>query len=98
MLAHFTFTIEYQKGRNNAATYTLSQVTLKLDTGIVKSILDGVTVGMTDRVDAQDPAVAKVDEDTHRPVHKTAVLARTAKTHIDLHVQLGDCPTGGSNT
>ena len=31
----------------------MHQVTLKLDAEIVKSILDGVTVGMTDRADAQ---------------------------------------------
>ena len=37
------------------ATDALSQVTLKLDAEIMKSILDGVTMGMTNRSDAQDP-------------------------------------------
>ena len=86
LLARFTFSIEYQKGRDNAATDYLSQVTLKLDAEIVKSILDGVTVGMTERADAQDPALAKADEDIHKPVQETAVLARAAQTCIDLHV------------
>ena len=52
----------------------------------MKSILDGVTVGMTNRVDTQDPAVAKGDKDLHKPVQETAVLTRAAQAHVDLHV------------
>ena len=52
-LATLTFSIEYQKGRDNAATDALSHVTSKLDVVTMKSILDGVTVGMTKIVDAQ---------------------------------------------
>ena len=43
-------------------------------------------MGMTNKADAQDPAVAMVDEDIHKPVQETAVLARAAQTHVDLHV------------
>ena len=50
-LARFTFNIEYQKRRDNAATDVLSHVTSKLDTVTVKAILDRVTVGMTKRAD-----------------------------------------------
>ena len=39
------FSIENQKVHDNVAAETLSQVTLKLDTETVKSILDGVTMG-----------------------------------------------------
>ena len=78
LLARFTFSIEYQKGRDDAATYALSWVTLKLDAKIIKSILDGATMGTTDRADAQDPAVAEADEDIHKPVQETMVLARVA--------------------
>ena len=67
-LARFTFSIEYQKGKDNAAADALSQVKLKLDTEIMKSILDGVTMGTTNRTDTQNPAVAKADEDIHKPV------------------------------
>ena len=84
LLARFTFSIEYQKGRDNASTDTLSQVTSKLDAEIVKSILDGVTVGMTDRADTQAPVVARADGDIHKPVQETADLARAAQTHADL--------------
>ena len=64
------FSIEYQKGWDNAAADALSQVTLKLDAETMKSILDGVTVGMMERADAQDPVVAKADEEIHKPVQE----------------------------
>ena len=41
-------------------------------------------MGTTTRSDAQDPAVAKADEDIHKPVQETVVLARAAQTCIDL--------------
>ena len=78
-LVRFSFSIEYQKGRDNVAADALSQVTLKLDVEIMKSILDRVTMGMTDRVDAQDPVVANADEDIHKPVQEIVVLARAPK-------------------
>ena len=43
-------------------------------------------MGMTDRPDTQDPLVAKADEDVHKLVQETAILARAAQTHVDLHV------------
>ena len=52
----------------------------------MKSILDGVTVGTTEGADAQDPAVAEVDEEIHKAVQKTVNLAWVAQTHINLHV------------
>ena len=51
-LAEFTFSIEYQKGRDNAVADTLSHATSNLNTETVKSILDRVTVGTTGRADA----------------------------------------------
>ena len=56
------FSIENLKGHENVATDALIQVTLKLDTKTVTSMLDGVTVGTTERADAHDPAVAKADD------------------------------------
>ena len=58
--AGFTFSIGYQKGQDNAAADGLSWVISKLDAETMKFILDGVTMGMTKRVDTQDPVVAKV--------------------------------------
>ena len=85
-LTRFTFSIEYQKGRDNAATDALSCVTSKLDAVTVKSILDGVIIGMTERADAYHPVVADTDEEVHKQVHETAILARAAQVHVDLHV------------
>ena len=78
LLARFTFSIEYQKGQDNAATDALSQVTLKLDAEIVKSILDGVTMGTTERAIAQDQVVAKAEKEIHKPVQETVILARAS--------------------
>ena len=64
----------------------LNQVTSKLDAETLKSILDGITMGMTERADAQDLAVAKANEEIHKPVQKTAILARDTHTCVNLHV------------
>ena len=43
-------------------------------------------MGMTKRVDAQDPAVAEVDEEIYKPAQGTVILARAAQAHINLHL------------
>ena len=85
-LARFTFSIECQKVRDNVATDALSQVTLELNAEIEKSILDGVTVGTTETADAQDLAMAEADEEIHKPVQETVVLARATQACVDVHV------------
>ena len=80
LLARFTFSIEYQKGQDNAATDSLGQVTPRLDTETVKSILDGITMGLTGRADAHDPVVVETGKEIHKQVQKTAIQART--THM----------------
>ena len=52
----------------------------------MKSILHGVTVGMTERADAQDPVVPKGDEEIDKQVQETAILAWAAQACINLHV------------
>ena len=76
--------IEYQKGCDNAATDALSRATSKLNAETVTSILDGVTMGTTERADAHDPVVAKADEEVHKPVQETVNLAQAPS--IDLNV------------
>ena len=51
-LAAFTFSTEYQKGRDNAVADALSHVKSKLNAETVKSILDRVTVRSAGRADA----------------------------------------------
>ena len=82
----FTFNIEYQKGQENAAAGALSQVTSKLDVETMKSILDRVTMGMIERADAHNPAVAKAEEEIHKQVWETAVQDRAAHAYVNLHV------------
>ena len=85
-LVRFTFSTECQKGWDNAAVEALSQVTLKLGTGTMKSILDRVTVEKTERAGAHDPAVADTDEEIHKQVWETAILAKAAQVQVNLHV------------
>ena len=66
LLAKFTFSIKYQKGRDNDVTDALRHVTSKLNTEVVKSILDRVTIGTAERADAHDPMVAEADERIHK--------------------------------
>ena len=78
------FSIQYQKGYDNVATDTLSHITLKLKAETVKSILDGVAIGTTERADAHDPAVTKADDKILKPFQETVILAQAAC--IDLYV------------
>ena len=85
-LAGFTFSIEYHKGWENAATDALSQVTSKLDAEIVKSFLDGITMGTIGRADAHNPTVAEADEEIHMQVWETAVQGRATHACVNIHV------------
>ena len=86
LLAGFTFSIEYQKGRDNDVADALTHVASKLDAEVVKSILDSVTVGTIGRADAHDPVVAEADERIHKKVEETAVQARATHMHVNVHV------------
>ena len=89
LLAGFTFSIEYQKGRDNAVAEALSCVASKLSTETVKSILDGVTIGITGRADAYDLMVAEADKRIHKQVEETAVQAWATHTRGNVHVTDG---------
>ena len=52
----------------------------------MKSILDEVTVRMTERADAHDPVVTEADEEIHKHVQEIVVLARATHAHVNLHV------------
>ena len=67
-LSGFTFSIEYHKEWDNATADALTQITLKLDTETMKSILDRVTVRTIGRADAHNPVVAEADEEIHKQV------------------------------
>ena len=69
-LAGFTFSIEYQKGRDSAVADALSHVASKLNAEDVNSILDGVTIGTAGRADAHDPVVAEANERIHKQAER----------------------------
>ena len=80
------FSIEYQNGRDNAAADAVHHVVSKVDAEVVKSILDGVTIGNIGRADAHDPAVVEANEKIHKQVEETAIQMRATHTHVNLHV------------
>ena len=43
-------------------------------------------MGMTKRSDAHYPVVTDADEEIHKQVQETAILARATKMHVDLHM------------
>ena len=86
-LARLMFRIEYQKGRDNAVAYALSCVTSTLDAEVVKSILDGVTVGTIGRLGAHDLVVVGADQRISEQVEETAVQVSATQTCVNLHVK-----------
>ena len=85
-LAGFTFSIQYQKGRDNAVADALSHVASKLSAEAVKSILDGVMVGTAGRADTHDLGVAKANESIHKQFEETVVQAWAPHTCVNLQV------------
>ena len=58
-LAKYNFQLEYQKGWDNAVADALSRVTTRLELEAVQAILDGATVGTSQRVERENPAIIK---------------------------------------
>ena len=52
----------------------------------VQSILDTVTMEMTERANAHDPTVAEGDEEIHKQGWESVVLARATQAHVNLHL------------
>ena len=85
-LEGFTFSIKYQKGRDNAVADALSHVTSKLNAEAVKSILDGVSIGTTGGADAYEPMVTEADVRIHKQVEETSVQGCATHTCLNLYV------------
>ena len=85
-MAGFTFSIKYQKGRDNAVADALSQAASKLNAEAVKSILDRVTIWTAGRANAHDPMVAEADERMHQQVEETAVQGCANHMSVNLHL------------
>ena len=58
-LVKFNFWLEYQKGWDNAMADALSRITTHLSPEAMQAILDGTTIGASQRAEGEDPAVIK---------------------------------------
>ena len=67
-LAKFNFWLEYQKGCDNAVADVLSQNTTHLGPDAMQAILDGATIGTSQRVEGEDPAVIKGDQQMEKVI------------------------------
>ena len=61
-LAKYKFWLEYQKGWDNAVADALSRVTTHLEQETVQAILDGATVGTSQRAERENPDIIKSDQ------------------------------------
>ena len=80
-LAKYDFQLEYQKGQDNTVADALSQVTTHLKLEAVQAILDGVTVGASQRVEGENPAIIKSNQQLEKEVRVT-----TGQVLKEMHV------------
>ena len=62
-LAKFNFQLEYQKGRDNTMADVLSQITTHLGLEAIQAILDGATLGASQRAEGEDPAMIEGNQE-----------------------------------
>ena len=67
-LAKYDFWLEYQKGWDNAVADALSQVMACLEPEAVWAILDGATVGTSQRAEREDPAIIESNQQLEQEV------------------------------
>ena len=71
-LARFDFQLAYQIGHNNTVADALSHITTCLIPDMVRTILDGITLGTTHRVESHDPNIVEGDHGLEKEVHVAA--------------------------
>ena len=62
------FQLEYQKGQDNAVADMLSQITTCLGLEAMQAILDGATIGASQRAEGENPAVIEGDQQKEKEV------------------------------
>ena len=67
-LAKYNFWLEYQKGQDNAVANALSWVTTHLEPEAVQAILDGATIGTSQRTEKENPDIIKSDQQLEQEV------------------------------
>ena len=80
-LAKFNFQLEYQKGWDNVVADVQSWITTHLSLEVIQSILDGVTIGATQRAEGDDPAIVEGDHKIEKEVH-----IATGQVPVEMHV------------
>ena len=70
-LVWFNFELEYQKGYDNTVVDTLSWVMTQLDPDTLKSVLDGVKLGLAHWTEVHDPAEVEGDHHLEQEVWVT---------------------------
>ena len=80
-LVKYNFQLEYQKGQDNTVADVLSQITTHLGPEAMQSILDGVTLGATQRAEGDDPAMVEGDHNIEKEVHVAA-----GQVLVEMHV------------
>ena len=79
--AKYDFRLEYQKGQDNAVADALSQVTTHLEPETVQAVLDGATVGTSQRAERENPTVIKSDQQLEQEVWVAA-----GQVLVEMHV------------
>ena len=67
-LVKFNFQLEYQKGQDNTVADMLSQITTHIGLEAIQSILDGATLGATQRAEREDAAMVEGDQEKEKEV------------------------------
>ena len=67
-LAKFNFQLEYQKGWDNTVADGLSQITTHLGLVALQAILDGATLGASQRAEGEDPAMIEGNQEKEKEV------------------------------
>ena len=80
-LASFEFSLEYQKGVDNGAANTLSQVPIKHDHVMVQSLLEGAVIGAADRGEAEFNE-SLLCEHVHLAVEARVQAVRLVPMHV----------------
>ena len=80
-LAKYDFQLEYQKGQDNALADALSQITTHLEPETVQAILDGATMGTSQRPEGENPAIIESDQQLGQEVQIAA-----GRVLVEMHV------------
>ena len=64
----YNFQLKYQKGQDNTVADVLSQITTCLGLEAMQAILDGATLGASQKEEREDPAMIDGDQEKEKEV------------------------------